>query len=180
MSKFKTNNYDQAFKEISSMDKKQAEKLNEVIEGEKESKMYHVALVKITTVEGAAQNDVNVQIQQYHPNGFEKIKKNFAFHGFTKIVVVHDPSQKVEKAGQKKSVKPAPTENNGKEPTEGQKAANPETNEAIEIGNEVVKNGTVDDLDAFAKDYGIADYPIDKNKPTKVDAIKAWLKTGIE
>lgn len=92
MKKLKANNYSQASKEIESMDESLVQKLNEEINHD-DRKHYHVAMVKIQDRPGQAKNKVSFFIQQYNERAFEKAKKNIAFLGFNKMVVLHDPSQ---------------------------------------------------------------------------------------
>ena len=92
MKKLKANNYPQASKEIKSMDESLVGKLQEEINHD-DRKHYHAVMVKIEDRPGQAKNKVSFFVQQYNERAFEKAKKNVAFLGFTKIIVLHDPTQ---------------------------------------------------------------------------------------
>jgi hypothetical protein len=92
MKTFKANNYDQAVKEIDALDKSKTEVIKEDIRFE-DRKNFHVAMVRITDRPGEAKNDVSVNVQMFHDQGFVKLQKSFSFLGWNKLVVVHDPRQ---------------------------------------------------------------------------------------
>jgi hypothetical protein len=92
MKTFKANNYDQAVKEIDALDKSKTEVIKEDIRFE-DRKHFHVAMVRITDRPGEAKNDVSVNVQMFHDQGFVKLQKSFSFLGWNKLVVVHDPRQ---------------------------------------------------------------------------------------
>lgn len=89
---FKSNRYAKATKELEAIAKGLSEKVSEDIK-DTDKFHYHVALVKVTDRPGQVNNKVNVSVHCYSKQGWEKIQKNYAFHGFSKIVLVHDPSQ---------------------------------------------------------------------------------------
>ncbi len=113
MEMIKANRFEQAVAEMESLDVNQLKKLNEEIDV-KDSKHYHVALITIVTREGQAKNSVKVNIQKFHEAGFKKLEKNFKFYGFTKLIVLHDPTitmESVEKEETKTiDLKPSMTE----------------------------------------------------------------------
>jgi len=92
MKKFNANRHQLAVTEMEQLDKSQVDKIKEEINFD-DRNHYHVAMVKITDRPGEAKNDVSVVVQHFNEQGFEKIKKNFAFLGWNKLIVVHDPSQ---------------------------------------------------------------------------------------
>jgi hypothetical protein len=144
----------------------------------KDSKMYHVALVKIMDRPGEVKNDVSVNVQQYHERGFEKIQSSFRFLGYSKITVIHDPKKKNAPAQPKAEPKAEPAKTDEAKSDVVSDAKN--DNEDFDaVANEVIANGTVADLDAFANDHTVSDYPTSGNKSEKQQAIKAWLKTGL-
>lgn len=89
---FKANNYSQAVKEVEALDKDQANRIKEEIKFS-DRKHHHVVGVKISDRPGQAKNDVRVQTIILNDDKFNKLKKNFAFLGFAKIILLHDASQ---------------------------------------------------------------------------------------
>lgn len=55
-----------------------------------------VAMVKIIDKPGEVENDVKIDTVCYSSQRFEHVKKRFRFHGYTKIVILHDPSEMEE------------------------------------------------------------------------------------
>lgn len=92
MKTIKSNNYSQAIKEVGELDKAQLKRVNEEIK-HAERVYYHLLGVKVETMPGEAKNKVIVNPMILNPDKFEKLKKNNKFLGFSKIIVVHDPSQ---------------------------------------------------------------------------------------
>lgn len=86
------NRFEKAAKELNKIVGGLASKISKTI---KESDIfhYHVALVKVSDRPGQIKNKVTVSVQVYAKQGWEKIQKNFQFHGFNKIVLVHDPEK---------------------------------------------------------------------------------------
>lgn len=177
MSKIKTNNFDQAKKEMEAMDATLVSKIPSEIDA-KDSKHYHVAMVKIMDRPGEVKNDVSINVQAFHQRGFEKIKESFRFLGYSKITVVHDPSKKATPVKQIPTA-PAKEPKTANAKSDDLSDENPNDPEFIETANDVVANGTVSDLDAFAHDHTVSDYPTSGNKTDKQKAIKAWLKLEV-
>ena len=96
MKLLKANNHEQAFKELSEIDKKAAKKLSSEIK-ESDKRMYHSIGVKIETVANSAKNKVVLQVIKHHKHGFERFSKDFQLHGFMKIIVLHNPENLEEK-----------------------------------------------------------------------------------
>jgi hypothetical protein len=92
MKTFKANNFNQALKEIQSLDSEKSGIVKEEINFE-DRNHYHVAMVRITDRPGEAKNEVSVNVQMFHEAGFRKLEKNFPFLGWNKLVMIHDPKQ---------------------------------------------------------------------------------------
>jgi len=90
MKKIEGNKSAKALKELQAIDERLVENVDGTI-NETERKMYHVGLVRVIDRPGEAKNKVNVNVQVFHEQSFEKLKKNFKFLGFSKLVVIHDP-----------------------------------------------------------------------------------------
>lgn len=90
MKTLKASNLGQAQKQLSEIDKSLAEKLNENVK-DVDKKHYHVILVKVVDRPGQPKNDVSMIIQTYNKQGYEKLKKNFIFQGFTQAILLHEP-----------------------------------------------------------------------------------------
>lgn len=91
MKTLKASNLNQAVKELNKIDKSLIEKVDENVKDANKAH-YHVILVKVKDRPGQAKNKVTVIVQTYNKAGFEKIKKNFVFQGFSSVVLLHDPS----------------------------------------------------------------------------------------
>lgn len=91
MGNIKTNRYSQAVSEIEKLHKDLLLKVSEEID-EKEKKLFHVLLVKIIDRPGEVTNVVTGKVQKYNRHGFDKIKKNYKFLGFNKLILLHDPA----------------------------------------------------------------------------------------
>lgn len=168
----KTNNFDQAKKEIQAMDADMVSKIPSEVDV-KDSKHYHVAMIKIMDRPGEVRNEVSVNVQMFHPRSFDKIKSSFRFLGYSKITVIHDPSKKGKVEPVKEpSKEPAKTDDAKSDDLSDQKSGDDELNA---VALEVITNGTVDDLDAFAKDNAVTDYPSKGNKSEKQQAVDAWM-----
>lgn len=182
MAKTKTNNYSQATKEIGSMDKDLTEKIPQEIEN-KDAKMYHVALVKIAQRPGQVKNDVSVTVQQYHQNGFEKIKRSFIFQGFNKLIVVHDPSAKGSQSEPAKPNKETgtkePNDPPKKETTNKGAKKDPSASEILEKEYQNAIGGNKPELIDFAEKNGI-DLGEATNNDLRAEAITEWFNKKME
>lgn len=204
MKKFQANNHQQASKQLDAIADGLSKNLPETV-NHQDRFHYHVAMVRIDNRPGEAKNDVSFNVQQFHGRGFDKMKKNIQFLGFTQAVILHDPTQVEEEKGTAKPVHQLKTESKTRE--EIRKEIEAENEEEIErrvqerleagkdtddtngsddtgnddgddvkaIGQDVVKSGTVEDLDAYANDYGVEPYDLSSNKDGKREAIQAWL-----
>jgi len=92
MKTFKASNFDQALKEINSLDPTVSGIIKEEINYD-DRNHFHVAMVRITDRPGEAKNEVSVNVQAFHPEGFAKLEKNYSFLGWNKLVIIHDPKQ---------------------------------------------------------------------------------------
>lgn len=137
-----------------------------------DAKHFHVALVKIFTREGQVKNDVSINVQQYHPNGFEKIKKSFRFHGFNKLVIVHDPTQPVTEA--KEPAKLTKVQDTGAKTPEGDQNAGKKADADSGKGNEGDQGDQTSPAEQLEKEYQFA---ITGNKAELVDFAE---KKGID
>lgn len=91
MKPLKANNYNQAVKELSNLDKRQAKKLKDVID-HKNRKYYHVIAVTIIPNPGEAKNTIKTNIHKLHPRSFEKFEKNHGLVNVNRIIILHDPT----------------------------------------------------------------------------------------
>lgn len=100
MQKIKANNYAVASKELVAY----SEDLEGVIPEEinfKDRKHYVVAMVKVIDKPGQPKNDVKVDIICQDKIRFERMVKNYQFHGYVKMILIHDPSQLEEQESNK-------------------------------------------------------------------------------
>lgn len=189
MSHIKTNNYNQAIKEIGSMDQELIAKIPQEVEN-KNAKMYHVALVKITPKPGEVKNDVKVTIQQYHQNGFEKIQKSFMFQGFNKLILVHDPSVKkavsptkeeieAKRLEAEKQLAADSLEQSKKLEDQKQEPKEPSQADILEKEYQDAIGGNKPELLDFAKQHGI-DLGESSNNDQRKEVITAWFNTAME
>jgi hypothetical protein len=95
MKTIKPNNFDQAFKEVEGLDKDQSVKVKEAI-NVCDRKHNHVIGVKIMDRPGEAKNDVQIQTMILTDDKMIKLNKNPQFHGFAKLIILHDASQDTE------------------------------------------------------------------------------------
>lgn len=95
MKSLKANNYEKAVLELNEVDSGLGNQISEEVKAQ-DASSFHVALVRITDRPGEAKNDVNVQVQHYSEQGFEKLEKNYTFMSINKIVLVHDPRKNVQ------------------------------------------------------------------------------------
>lgn len=196
MKTIKANNFDQALKEIEGLDKDQAGKVKEAIKV-CDRKHNHVIGVKILDRPGQAKNDVEIQTLILTDDKFKKLNKNPKFHGFAKLIVLHDASQdegtetpildiqdeaKIEakvKAELEAKHQKEMDELRAKlkaEAIEDQKKSKPDGNADVDV---LVKfktelDATVDELKEYAKDNEI-DLSGLKNKSDIQLAIGTWL-----
>ena len=89
MKQFQANNHNKANKELKSLDSSMSvkEEINHY-----DRKMYHVIGIKIEARPNEAKNKVIANTIQLHKHGFDKLEKNFRFLGYTKLIVLHDPT----------------------------------------------------------------------------------------
>lgn len=92
MKTLQANNLSQAVKELKKIDETLIDKVKTDVK-DVDKKHYHVILVKVIDRPGQAKNKVTVSVQTYNKPAYEKLKKNFAFQGFTSVILLHDPSQ---------------------------------------------------------------------------------------
>lgn len=97
MKKIQANNFDQAVKEVKALDETQVSRVVEHIK-ENESKHFHVLMVQIIDRPGQPKNQVKITSQIFNKVAFEKLQKNFKFLGYNKLIVVHNPSNKIGEA----------------------------------------------------------------------------------
>tara|TARA_R110000851_G_scaffold108617_1_gene230039 strand:- start:23178 stop:23774 length:597 start_codon:yes stop_codon:yes gene_type:complete len=95
MKTVKANNFDQAKKELNDLDNSLIGKLKDTIKAI-ERKFYHVITVRITDQPGQANNKVSVNTIIVNDDKFIKLKRNSAFLGFSKLILLHDPTQDKE------------------------------------------------------------------------------------
>ena len=187
MSKISSNNYDQAVKEIKGMDAELVSRIPEKINAN-DANHYHVALVRITDRPGQVKNDVNVNVQQYHKNGFEKIKKTFIFQGFAKLVVVHNPENN-SKTTQKKvdatvadDVDSRTVANDDNTPVVDQNAGKRHQIDPVEALEQQYQNaigGNKPELIDFAERHDI-DLSEATNNDLRVEAINKWYNAKMD
>ena len=94
MKTLKPSNLQQAKKELQATDKKSNLKID-VIEV-KDKDFYHVIMVSKVNNPAKQEYVTKTHIQMFNVLGYEKIKKSFAQQGYSKIILLHDPS-KMEK-----------------------------------------------------------------------------------
>lgn len=201
MKQFKANNFEQATKELSKLDKDQEGKLKETI-NYLDRKHYHVIRIEIQTIEGEAKNKVKFNISKHHSNGFEKLKKTFKMMGINRLIILHDPTKLNEKetptvpAHQKESIE-ARVRREMKEQhdseikqkvSEGIADALKEKEDLESTGDEksktelfyegyetvMKKSATVEMIVAFASEYEIE--LGEGNKADKQAVIEEWFK----
>ncbi|MCK5506857.1 MAG: hypothetical protein KAJ10_16950 [Thermodesulfovibrionia bacterium] len=73
-----------------------AKKLKETI-GEINRFMYHLIAITIEVIPGQVKNKAFMNVLKLHKHAFERISKNVAFHGYAKVILLHDPSKMEEK-----------------------------------------------------------------------------------
>lgn len=95
MKTIKPNNFDQALKEVEGLDKDQAVKVKKAI-NIVDRKFNHVIGVKIMDRPGQVKNDTQIQTMILSDDKLKKLNKNFKFHGFAKLIILHDASQDTE------------------------------------------------------------------------------------
>lgn len=88
----KASNIESAMKELEGIKKGLADSVSQEIP-HANRKHVVVAMVKIVDKPGEVENEVKVDTVCYDPKRFERMKKRFQFHGYTKMIVLHDPSQ---------------------------------------------------------------------------------------
>jgi hypothetical protein len=91
MKTVKANNYNQAEKEINDLDKSLMSKVKSMIKS-CDLMFFHLLAVKITDQPGQTKNKVTLDTIIVNQDKFEKLKKNSSFLGFSKLIVLHDPS----------------------------------------------------------------------------------------
>lgn len=88
--KILANNYDQAAKELETIEKGLSAKIsNEIDEGN--NGHFTVALVRSTNNEIMQKYEHKVSIQQLNSRAFEKMANNLAVTGYDKMIIVHNP-----------------------------------------------------------------------------------------
>lgn len=183
MSKINSNNYTQAVKEVNAMDPEQIQRIPETINAN-DQKHYHVALIRINDRPGQPKNDVNVNVQQFHPRGFDKIKKSFVFQGFAKLVIVHDPTKKSEPAKKpspataKAETKDAGTDDKDETENAGKSTENDSVSE-LEKEYQFAIGGNKPELIDFAEKNGI-DLSSASNNPERQTVITKWFNEKME
>jgi ribosomal protein S10 len=95
MKTIKPNNFGQALKEVEGLDKDQAGKVKKAINAS-DRKHNHVIGVKIMDRPGQVKNDTQIQTMILTDDKLKKLNKNFKFHGFAKLIILHDASQDTE------------------------------------------------------------------------------------
>lgn len=91
METIKATKHDQALKELNAIDRDLAKSTN--LEVSKVNRKYHHAiLVRVQDRPGQVKNKVTASVQTYHKGGFDKIVKNPAFFGCSKVILLHDPA----------------------------------------------------------------------------------------
>lgn len=88
----KANNYDVAVKELEGYSEDLKGKISPEIKFQ-DRKHYISAMVKVIDKPGSPKNDVKVDIICQDKLRFERMQKNYLFHGYAKMVLLHDPSQ---------------------------------------------------------------------------------------
>lgn len=89
--KLKPSNLKQANKELEAFGEdvlKQIETINE-----QDRKRYAVVLLRIVIRPDQVKNDVQMNVQYFTEAGYEKIKDRFQMLGYTKLVLLHDPTK---------------------------------------------------------------------------------------
>ena len=92
MKKIKANNFDNAHAELKAISEDLVKGLKQKIP-HADRKHYVVALVKIIDRPGEVKNAVKIDRVCYDKGRFERMTKNYAVHGYSKMIVLHDPSQ---------------------------------------------------------------------------------------
>ena len=92
MKTIKANNYSQAIKEVEALDKELSLKVKEEIKYS-DRKHNHVVAIKISDRPGEAKNEVTANTIIVNDDKLAKLKRNFKFLGFAKIIVLHDATQ---------------------------------------------------------------------------------------
>lgn len=91
MKAIKANNYDIASKELIEFSEDLKGKIPTEVKFE-DRKHYVSAMVKVIDKPGQPKNEVKIDVICQDKLRFERMSKNFLFHGYSKMVVLHDPS----------------------------------------------------------------------------------------
>lgn len=91
MKTVKANNFEKAIAELEGFSKDYVGTIKEAIPADN-SKHFNAIMVKVIDNPGSPNNTVKVDVICLDKGRFERMKKNFAFHGYSKMIVLHDPS----------------------------------------------------------------------------------------
>ena len=92
MKTIKANNFESAIAELKAFSKGAEKSIKEAIPANNKDH-FNVIMVKIIDQPGKPQNVVQSTVVCYDKQRFERVKKNFAFHGYSKMIVLHDPTK---------------------------------------------------------------------------------------
>lgn len=89
--KIQANNLEAIQEELKKLGVSLTESQTEVLSSEK--KHYHLLLVTIKVNPSSPKNEVISIVSKHRKRGFEKIVENYARHGYTACLILHDPSK---------------------------------------------------------------------------------------
>lgn len=95
MSTIKANNYSQASKELEAIEKGLSASISEDVKAGNEN---HFNVVMVQRINDAVNERYLTKLvpQTFSSEGYEKVKKQFKYLGYTKIILLHDPTLKEE------------------------------------------------------------------------------------
>lgn len=99
MKTLKANNQNQALNQLKKIDEltpKQIDSIKNRTIRELDKDQYHVILVRKVNNIARQKYDVSLLVQQYTDRGFRQLKKSFVYLGFSKMIILHDPSKKTD------------------------------------------------------------------------------------
>lgn len=104
MSTIKANNYSQACKEVEAIEQGLSAKISSEV---KEGNQNHFNVIMVQRINDSANERYITKLvpQAFSAEGYEKVKKQFQYLGYSKIVLLHDPTAKEEVAKDSKETK---------------------------------------------------------------------------
>lgn len=91
----KANNYQQACKELDAIEAGLSSQISEEV---KEGNKGHFNVVMVQRINDSTNERYLTKLipQAFSESGYDKVKKQFPFLGYSKIVLLHDPTLKVK------------------------------------------------------------------------------------